>query len=247
MKSFNIWYIVKRAGVMTCLTATLLFLCDMSVFAEEEKQIAILGDSYSAYYHYIPGGYRCSYAVNGTDGQNKWNNNVNSVKQMWWYPLIMSKEYKLSVNCSYSGSCICGTKKHSQSYVQRMKKYLNGSRKADIIFVEGGTNDIWNKRTLGKLRFEKWNQKNLNRTLPAFCYILHFLKVHYPEARIIVMINNKYIHGRLLNGMKTACDYYEIPYLLLGNISTQSRHPDRKGQQQIYHTVAQFLEKNGEE
>ena len=244
MRLLNVRRIRRRIGLLIWFSTVLLTLCSISSFADGKKQIAILGDSYSAYYGYIPKGYKCSYAIYGKDGQNKWNNNINSVTQMWWYPLIMSEEYKLSVNCSYSGTCFCGTKKNSNSYVLRMKKQLNGSRKADIIFVEGGTNDSWNRRAIGKLRYENWNQKNLNRSLPAFCYILNYLKAHYPQAQIIVLINNKYIHGRLLAGMKTACDYYEIPYLLLGNISTQSRHPDKKGQQQIYHTVASYLENN---
>ena len=232
---------------LTCLIVVFVSLFSELASAGEKKQIAILGDSYSAYYGYIPGGYECSYAIHGKDGQNKWSNNVNSVKQMWWYPLITSDDYNLSVNCSFSGSCLGGTGKYSQSFLIRMKKHLNGRRKADIIFVEGGTNDSWRKKPLGKLQYEKWNCTKLNRALPAFCYILHYLKTHYPEAHIIVLINNKYIHGRLLKGMKTASDYYGIPYLLLGHISTQSKHPDKKGQKQIYQTVVSYLEKEHRE
>ena len=182
MKKNVVRGIRKKTGHVICMSLVFLVLLYVSALADGKKQIAILGDSYSAYYHYVPRGFSCSYAINGTDGHNKWKNNVDSVKQMWWYPLVMSEEYNLTVNCSYSGSCFCGTRKYSQSYIQRMKKYLNGSRKADIIFVEGGTNDSWNKRSPGKLRFEKWNRKNLNRSLPAFCYILHYLKAHYPEC-----------------------------------------------------------------
>ncbi len=245
---FKQWSITRYTLLLLCLTILLIPFYAMSASANETKAIAILGDSYSAYYGYIPKGYSCSYAIHGKDGVNKWPNNVNSVKQMWWHKLIATGRYRLSVNCSYSGSCFGyvakgGKKRNQDSYITRMKKFLNGQkRQADIIFVQGGANDSWRKRPIGELKFNAWTQKDLRKALPAFCYILDYLKAHNPSARIVVLINNKYTRSALLEGMKSACAHYEIPYLFLGRISTQSRHPSRQGQDQIYQTVLQYLE-----
>lgn len=238
---------LNKKVVLLCLVSTLLLILSMQTYGASRKRIAILGDSYSAYYGMIPKGYECSYAIRGVDGENKWRNNINSVKQMWWYRLIKNGHYKLSVNCSYSGSCFGyvykgGKRNNSSSYICRMKKDLNGKKKkADIIFVQGGTNDSWRKRPVGKVQYSKWSSKSLYKALPAFCYVLHYLKKHYPKARIIVLINDKYIRKKLLTGMVTACDHYQLPYIMLGDISTQSRHPDQAGQKQIYQTVLSYL------
>ncbi len=248
MISFRQWGIARYTLLFLCLMILLMPLQAVTASADETKSIAILGDSYSAYYGYIPKGYSCSYAIHGKDGVNKWRNNVNSVKQMWWYKLIETGRYKLSVNCSYSGSCFGyvkkgGKKRNKSSFITRMTKFLNGQKgQADIIFVQGGTNDSWRKRPIGGLKFNAWNKKDLRRALPAFCYILDYLKAHNPSAQIVVLINDKYTRPALVNGMKNACAHYTIPYLLLGNISTQSKHPSWQGQAQIFQTVLQYLE-----
>ncbi len=239
---------VRNMVLFLCLSLILISSQVSDIFAGETQQIAVLGDSYSAYYGYIPEGYSCSYAIRGKDGENKWPNNVSSVQQMWWHRLTETGRYKLLVNCSYSGSCFGyiykgGSSKNSSSYVSRMKKYLNGQKKqADIIFVLGGTNDTWRSRPIGKLKYSKWTQKDLYKALPAFSYILHYLKKHNPKSRIIVLLNSKYTRKKLLKGMKRACEHYEIPYLPLSRISMQSRHPSKKGQEQIYRIVLQYLE-----
>ena len=237
----------KMALVLLCTAGLFLMLFSMNVSAKGRKRFAILGDSYSAYYGMIPKGYECSYAIKGKDGENKWPNNINHVSQMWWYRLIKTGRYKMTVNCSYSGSCFGyiykGGKSHNRtSYLCRMRKYLNGKRtKADIIFVQGGTNDSWRKKPIGKVKFEKWTKEDLRKALPSFSYILNYLKKKYPKAEIVVLINDKYICPRLVRGMQSACAYYQVPYIMLGNISTQSRHPDKKGQKQIYRKVSTFL------
>jgi len=230
------------------LTGIFLLLFSLHPFARSRKRIAILGDSYSSYFGTIPKGYASSYAYKGKDGKNKWKSDIKSAKQMWWYKLVKTGRYRLTINCSYSGSCFGyiwkgGRKKNPASYISRMKEYLNGKKvKADIIFVEGGTNDTWRKRPTGKLQYGKWTRKSLSKVLPAFCYVLRYLKKKYPKARIVVLINDKYIRDDLVSGMITACGHYRLKYLLLGDISMQSRHPDKKGQAQIYRQVLSFLE-----
>lgn len=128
---------LNKKVVLLCLVSTLLLILSMQTYGASRKRIAILGDSYSAYYGMIPKGYECSYAIRGVDGENKWRNNINSVKQMWWYRLIKNGHYKLSVNCSYSGSCFGyvykgGKGNNSSSYICRMKKDLNGKKRRRI-------------------------------------------------------------------------------------------------------------------
>ena len=237
----------KAFPVLLCTAVLFLILSSITVSAKGRNRFAILGDSYSAYYGMIPKGYDCSYAIRGKDGENKWPNNINHVSQMWWYKLAKNDHYKMTVNCSFSGSCFGyiykgGKRRNPQSYLSRMTRYLNGKRtKADIIFIQGGTNDSWRKKPVGKVKYGKWTQKDLRKALPSFCYILNYLKRKYPKAKIVVLINDKYIRSRLLKGMKSACGHYRLPYIMLGNISTQSRHPDRKGQDQIYRKVSDFL------
>ena len=238
----------RKALRLWLLTGLFLLLFGLHPFAGSRKRIAILGDSYSSCFGTIPKGYAPSYAYKKKNGKIKWKRDVKSAGQMWWYKLVKTGQYRLAINCSYSGSCFgytCkgGLKKNPSSYISRMKEYLNGKKvKADIIFVEGGTNDTWKKRLTGKLQYGKRTRKSLSKALPAFCYILRYLKKKYPKARIVVLINDKYIRDDLVRGMIKACGHYRLKYLLLGNISMQSRHPDKKGQAQIYRQVLSFLE-----
>lgn len=76
--------------------------------------VFILGDSYSTFAGYIPDGYDSYYAPEGpkyvqnNDGQELSDNDVTSVSQTWWYPLVT--EYgTLIQNNSWSGTTVCNT------------------------------------------------------------------------------------------------------------------------------------------
>lgn len=210
------------------------------------KNFSILGDSYSTYQGWIPEGYLSWYKNNG---KNEETNNVKSVTNTWWWQLSKETKMNLLFNSSFSGSTICNTtyggKDGSESsFVTRMKKDLGEGRflecKPDIIFIFGGTNDSWANSPVGELKYENWISEDLKKILPAFCYMLDYLKLWNPQARII-NITNTDLGSTITNGMKTACEYYGIENLLLKNIEKESGHPNIAGMNAIKEQILSIL------
>lgn len=209
------------------------------------KTMSILGDSYSTYENWIPDSYTSWYADSG----NAQENNVNSVHDTWWYQLSKETNTLLLSNSSYGGSTICNTGYDGKdtslySFITRMKKDLGEERilqaKPDIIFVFGGTNDSWASVPIGELMYSDWVDNDLKSFLPAFCYMLDYLKTWNPQARIINIVNTG-LSSQITNGMATACNHYNVENLVLSNIEKENGHPNKAGMISIKNQVLELL------
>ena len=221
------------------------------------KNIAIIGDSYSTYYGWIPDGYLSWYATTGVDGENTAENDVNSVEQTWWKLLMAEKGYNLLINSSYSGSCICNTSFNgadgtATSFITRAANDLNSmSTEPDIIFVFGGTNDSGAGCPVGSLKYSDWTTDDLKQVLPSVCYLLNWLKNKHPNSTIIFITNGfvgnyneMYISQEIRDGIASACAHYGVKNILVeGNEGTECTniHPNQVGMIGIKDTIVESM------
>lgn len=202
---------------------------------------SILGDSFSTYKGWIPREYKTWYG----DGET----NIRGVEETWWYMLAETYGMSLINNCSYSGSTVCTTGYEGidipQAFVTRMQDYFGEKKPSDtmpdVILVEGGINDTYAESPAGKTKYDGWTKKDLEKSIPAYCYMLHYLKRHNPEARIICMIS-VLVSDILKNGYIDACRHYNIEYLFFPPYESDEEllkdgHPTTKGHKAIFEAV----------
>ena len=205
----------------------------------------ILGDSFSTFRGAIPEGHAYWYSNNPKN-----DNDVCAIEHTWWNKLISATDSKLVLNDSYSGTTICNTGYNGEdcsdkSFIARMdKKIAEGffvKNKLDTIMIFGGTNDHCAKSPLGELEYLDFDEDNLKEVLPAFCYMLMRLKWNSYDTRIIAIISEA-LGEEMKEGFKTACEEFDVEYILLDNISKSSNHPNIEGMQSIYEQVLAYLE-----
>lgn len=212
----------------------------------EGKTFSIIGDSYSAYQGWIPENYVSLYG----NPDKTTCKSVISAEQMWWY--ILSQQLKMSLinNGSWEGTTICttgygGTDYTSKSFVTRAKSICGEdnvtSIKPDVIFIFGGTNDDWANAPIGSVKYADWTTDDLKSVLPAFCYLLNYIKLYNPQATTINIINEG-MDTEIAVGMSTACDYYNVINIELTGIDKESNHPTATGQAEIAKEVISVLQ-----
>lgn len=199
----------------------------------------IIGDSYSTFEGYIPEECACYY---GADNQET---DVTCVEQTWWYQLIQETGANLVQNCSSSGTTVCnigydGADCSHVSFVARLDKLIRQNyfeeHKVDTFIVFGGTNDSWADSPIGELQYSNWEKADLDATLPAFCYLLNQVKVHVPNAEVVVIVNCD-LKESIMEGYKKAAEEYGARVVALQNIDKMNRHPSVKGMEQIKEMV----------
>lgn len=201
------------------------------------KTIGIIGDSYSAYKNWIDKTYSHWYADDG----NVQANDVSDVSEMWWYKLCVESNRKLLRNCSYSGTTICNTGENgadvsATSFIGRMANDFGVNRtlevKPDEIFIFGGTNDTWLNSPIGSVKYAEWSADDLKSVLPAFCYLIDYIKKYNPGVKIYNIVND-IVSAPIKNGMATACQHYGVVNIALTDISKDNGHPNILGMDQI--------------
>lgn len=215
---------------------SVLMTC-VSIQAQSKIGISILGDSYSTFKGYVlPDSNYVWYPQEKAE-----NNDVQDIRQLWWYQLIRQQGYRLCQNNSFSGATICNTGYDGEDYSDRSYcarlRYLGSP---DIILVFGGTNDTWAKSPVGEFKYNDWKQRDLYQFRPAMAFLLANLQTHYPGTDIYVIIND-ILSEEITTSMKTICDHYLVPYIQLKDIDKQWGHPSQKGMCQIAEQVAGAL------
>ena len=202
--------------------------------------VAILGDSYSTFAGYIPENYITWY----TD-EPRGTNDVCSADSTWWKRLSSETGCDILINSSFSGSTIChsgynGEDYSDRSYVTRLKNITSLSPAPEVLFIFGGTNDHWAKSPLGQLKYSDWTDEEMYETLPAFCWILHYLQGTMPDTEVVVIMNYD-LNADLVEGMREASRHYNVTFLELPEIDLADGHPTNKGMAQICDHVKKFL------
>lgn len=231
------------------MTNKLFSLCIILFFgllagtsASAQQKISILGDSYSTYGGYVtPDTNLCWY--NGTDGHgHEKQNDVQRVEDTWWRLLADSCGYVIERNNSYSGSTVCNTGYNKsdasdRSFIARMDNLGN----PDIILIFGGTNDSWAGVPIGEYRYADWTKEELYQFRPAFGYMLHYVKEHYPQAQVYSITNSELSDDVTLS-IDEICRHYSVTSIRLHDVDKQWGHPSMKGMQSIYRQVAEVLQ-----
>lgn len=206
---------------------------------------SILGDSYSTFSGYIPEDNVCYYP------DPKKVDDVLSVQDTWWFKLIEQKGMQLLVNDSYSGATMCTcvreTQPASSSFVERVHNLYCADERIDpnYVFVFGGTNDCWLKRTVGQVKHDGLRD-DLKKILPAYCYILKTLSTVYKRTKIISVVNTG-LNSEVVDGMILANNYYGAITVKLHDIDKQNGHPSALGMCQITEQICECLEQHFEE
>lgn len=209
----------------------------------EFKNVLIFGDSYSTFNGYIPKGYAAYYSeTGGTD--------VRNVNETWWHRLISETNSELVLNDSWSGSTICYTGyqntdcSQTSSFICRLNKLIAGGffkeNEINTVFVFGGTNDSWSNAPIGELKFSDWEKQDLYNVLPAICHFIFKLKETLPAARIVWLMNSG-LKPEISDGMKTACEYYDITSIKFDCIDKIEGHPTVKGMEDIKNQILRDL------
>ncbi len=212
----------------------------------KEIRFSILGDSFSAFKGYVY-----------PDSNDAWysppphnNINVTQVEQMWWHKVATEMGWMLDKNNSFSGSLICnfwgynaGPYYSPHSFIRRMDNLGD----PDVIFVFGGTNDVWNGAYYGDFVYSDWTEGQLEQYRPALAYLFENLKQLYPKAIVYFMIDTSladFDHtGQLfVESAHTIARHYGIDCIDLHDIHKDWAHPNAEGQNEIAEQVLDYLE-----
>ena len=143
---------------------------------------AVLGNSISTYYDYLPSGYAVCYS------QEYEKNYGIQVGDTWWMQLSRISGLTFLANASWSGARVSCDELNSNSPFLSNHRVtaLGRAGKPDFIFIAGGTNDwTFSKVPLGEYRTENFTDSVTFRG--AYQRLLYKLTTKYPEARIVCL------------------------------------------------------------
>ncbi len=209
----------------------------------KNKNIFIMGDSYSTYEGYIPKEYLFYYSDKRKEAPV-----VNGVEKTWWNILATENNLDIMLNDSFSGSTICNTVREflsvESSFVSRMDRYIDENffvkNNINTMFIFGGTNDSWIDSPVGELKYFDWSADDLKCVLPAFCYLID--KAKKVVENIIVIVNTD-LKEEITNGLIEACEKNNVKCLCLKEIDKENGHPTELGMKQISEQVTECLNK----
>lgn len=225
------------------LSLILACFCTTWAGAQGVKSVSILGDSYSTFQGFVQPDTNVVWYF---DPAKTFNTDVTSVRQTWWHQFIKNNGYHLCVNNSFSGATICnsGYKRGNpdfadytdRSFVTRMTNL--GC--PDIIFIFGATNDAWAGSPIGEYKYEGWTKEDLFSFRPAMAKMLAFMIDRYLNVEIYFILNDG-LQEEINESVKTVCEHYQVPCIVLKEIDKANGHPTIKGMSQIYEQVQSFI------
>lgn len=210
-------------------------------------RFSILGDSYSTYEGFVDPETNDVYPYEDFG--------MTSAEQMWWYKVATEMGWVMDKNNSFSCSLVSnfddfdgGDYYVRHSYLHRMD-YLGDP---DVIFVFGGTNDIYKKTPLDDYVYSDWTGEQLCAYRPAMAYLLDNLKRQHPNAKIYVLIdmelciNDETIEDATrqayIESMHLIASHYNVTCIDIYKIHKTYWHPSVRGQKKIARQVIKALE-----
>ena len=166
------------------LLALALMLVCMGIRGQNPDSLtfAVLGNSISTYYDYLPAGYAVYY------DQNSEKNYGIQVGDTWWMQLSRLSGLTFLANASWSGSRVsCDELNSNSPFVSNHRmKSLGRAGKPDFIFIAGGTNDWgWGRCDLGEYSTDTFRDSVTFRG--AYALLLYKLSKWYPDARVVCL------------------------------------------------------------
>ncbi|MBR6649860.1 MAG: hypothetical protein IKL36_00445 [Clostridia bacterium] len=202
----------------------------------KQRNVLIIGDSYSTFEGYIPCGYEVFYKKGRED------NDVSKVEETWWHQVISELGANLVLNNSWSGSTIgytgyCGSDcSKTNSFIYRFDELIEKGffkeNSIDTVFVFGGTNDDWSGAPLGSPLYSQWKREDLYYVLPAISCFLNKVRETLPDADIYCLINTE-LKREITECFETSCEKYKIKAVSFDSIEKELGHPTVKGMRDI--------------
>ena len=202
---------------------------------------SVLADSYGAIANGVtPETNAVYYPADGND--------VTEVSQMWWALFAESYGCELLMNNAYSGSRVANDASWyagiEQCYIGRSENLGDPG----LIFILGGTNDVWNGIPLGEYVYSDWTDDNKAEFRGALAYLLSSLQQRH-DAKIIVLCNTLALKTnattwptqyQYYESMHTVCDHYGVDCV---DISPEAvgNHPTAHGMKQIRTKIMKHL------
>ena len=211
---------------------------------KEPIRFSILGDSYYTYEGFVEPDTNAVYHYDEIG--------VTGAEQMWWWQVADSTGWLLERNNSFSGSLICNYKDFNggiyygpNSFIRRMNHLGN----PNVIFIFGGTNDVWNNAPFGDYVYSDWTEEQLCTFRPALAYMLDNVKRLYPHAKLYFLFETHPCPGgidtetllNLAESVHRITYHYNVDCIDLYDIRKVWWHPDVQGQKDIADQVLEYL------
>lgn len=224
----------------------LAVIASACVKSDEPKNIkfSVLGDSYSSFEGTVDPETNDVWTYEEID--------VTSAEQMWWHKVATEMEWTLDKNNSFSGSLISnfydfngGDYYGPNSFIRRMDNLGN----PDVIFILGGTNDVWQNAPFGDYVYADWTEEQLCTFRPALAYLLDNVKQHYPKAKLYFILETHPCPGgvdaesllNLAESVHRVTYHYGVDCIDLYDVHKKWWHPDVQGQKDIADQVLEYL------
>ena len=207
----------------------------------EPTRFSILGDSYSTYEGFVEPDSNAVFPYEEIG--------LTGVEQMWWSQVADSTGWLLERNNSFSGSLICNMNAVNfygpYSFIRRMNNLGN----PDVIFILGGTNDVYFGAPFGDYVYADWTEEQLCTFRPALAYMLDNLQQHYPHAKLYFLLETHPCPGgidaetllNLAESVHRITYHYNVDCIDLYDIHKSSWHPNVQGQKDIADQVLEYL------
>ena len=201
------------------------------------KTIAILGDSYSTFYGYIPDGQPSWYSRETTEEYS----DVHDVRNTWWWKVADEGGFNLGVNDSYSGATVSYYGYNQEDYtncsfITRASRLGN----PDIILVFGAINDSWTGVTMGDYVYEDLGKADLYTFRPAMALLFDTLNQHYPRAKIYFVLSDE-LREEINESVHTVCAHYGVPCIDLQGIEKRAGHPTARGMDSLAEQILPII------
>ena len=228
--------------VFAIVIAALMSACGEEPIEPQQVHFSVLGDSYSTFEGYVDPETNDLWPHYDTIG-------VTDVSLMWWHQVATEMGWVMDVNNSFSGSLLCNMNAADYygpySFIRRMDHLGN----PDVIFIFGGTNDVWDGAPFGDFVYSDWTEEQLCCIRPATSYILDWLKRRHPQAKLYFMIDLDFCPGGIpeetrttfIESMHVITSRYGVECIDLHDIHKQWWHPDARGQASIARQMIELL------
>ena len=230
------------------IIAIMVAFSALTACVKEHKDIhfSVLGDSFSAYEGFVDPDSNDVYPYDEIG--------LTGPEQMWWSMVADSTSWAMERNNSFSGALVCnfydfssGSYYAPNSYLRRMGDLGN----PDVIFVFGGTNDIYQRAPLVDYVYGGWTEEQLCTFRPAMAYLFDGLQRQYPFAEIYCLvdmelcINDVTIDDEtrqaFIESMHRIADHYQVKCIDLYGIRKTQWHPNAVGQESIARQVIESI------
>jgi len=212
--------------LMMVLSAILLSSC-------QKPRFSVLGDSYSTFKGHVHPESNDVWLHYDTTG-------VTELEKMWWFQVAKAMDWELEKNNSFSGSLVCNMDYEEYYGPHSFLRRMDGLGNPDVIFVFGGTNDMWDEAPMGEYVYENWTEEDSCMFKPALACLFNGLQRLYPKAKVYFMADSA-LGEEFMESVHAIAEHYGIACIDLSDINKTWGHPNTEGMASIAEQVLAVL------